>query len=318
MQTKHEEEKDHTLKIPYQNNNDNLSLFELDFSLGIVKIYDKKKNVVFEDQLSKEDLARFTTMDPMSEKYYSISPYAYCANNPVRFIDPNGMEFTDRAWDYIMKLSENISKRFWNNSVEINKIQKEISAGGLSERQLKRKENKIASLEKENTSLTETRDEFRALAQSSQKYDIYTDNSMSSSVPIPGMGTDVGGARYNFSNGNFDILLPSSGGLSFLAHELKHAYQFETGNFSTGFMRDGSLFYDKQDEVEAYARGELFGGPRGHTTVGNLPSIYSNLQSGPMDATKLPQIILTAPGELQKLATRTKSAFRVGGITYRY
>ena len=26
---------------------------------------------------------RFTTMDPLAEKYYSICPYAYCANNPV-------------------------------------------------------------------------------------------------------------------------------------------------------------------------------------------------------------------------------------------
>ena len=30
-------------------------------------------------------------MDPLSEKYYSISPYAYCMNNPVRFVDPNSM-----------------------------------------------------------------------------------------------------------------------------------------------------------------------------------------------------------------------------------
>ena len=34
--------------------------------------------------------ARFTTMDPMCEKYYGISPYAYCGGNPVRFIDPDG------------------------------------------------------------------------------------------------------------------------------------------------------------------------------------------------------------------------------------
>ena len=34
---------------------------------------------------------RWDRMDPLSEKYYSISPYAYCMNNPVRFVDPNGM-----------------------------------------------------------------------------------------------------------------------------------------------------------------------------------------------------------------------------------
>lgn len=31
-------------------------------------------------------------VDPLAEKYYSISPYAYCAGNPVRYIDPNGMD----------------------------------------------------------------------------------------------------------------------------------------------------------------------------------------------------------------------------------
>jgi hypothetical protein len=35
---------------------------------------------------------RFTTQDPLAEKYYSISPYAYCANNPMNRIDPTGMD----------------------------------------------------------------------------------------------------------------------------------------------------------------------------------------------------------------------------------
>ena len=38
-------------------------------------------------------LGRFTTMDPMAEKYYPMSPYAYCGDNPIKFIDRNGMDF---------------------------------------------------------------------------------------------------------------------------------------------------------------------------------------------------------------------------------
>lgn len=30
-------------------------------------------------------------MDPLCEKYYSISPYAYCANDPINAIDKDGM-----------------------------------------------------------------------------------------------------------------------------------------------------------------------------------------------------------------------------------
>ena len=37
-------------------------------------------------------LARWDRMDPLCEKYYSTSPYAYCVNNPVMFIDPDGNE----------------------------------------------------------------------------------------------------------------------------------------------------------------------------------------------------------------------------------
>ena len=40
-------------------------------------------------------LMRFMSIDPLCERYYSISPYAYCSNNPVRFIDPTG-EYIDQ------------------------------------------------------------------------------------------------------------------------------------------------------------------------------------------------------------------------------
>ena len=39
-------------------------------------------------------LGRFMSVDPLCEKYYSISPYAYCANNPINAIDLRGDSIT--------------------------------------------------------------------------------------------------------------------------------------------------------------------------------------------------------------------------------
>jgi RHS repeat-associated protein len=49
------------------------------------------------------------TVDPMAEKYYGISPYAYCANNPVNTIDPGG--------DTIVIINETKNVLSWINSL---------------------------------------------------------------------------------------------------------------------------------------------------------------------------------------------------------
>ena len=36
------------------------------------------------------DLSIWLSVDPMSDKYPSLSPYVYCADNPVKLVDPNG------------------------------------------------------------------------------------------------------------------------------------------------------------------------------------------------------------------------------------
>jgi len=35
-------------------------------------------------------IGRFTSVDPKAEKYYSISPYVYCLDNPLKYVDPRG------------------------------------------------------------------------------------------------------------------------------------------------------------------------------------------------------------------------------------
>ena len=46
----------------------------------------------FEARTYDPTLMRFTGMDPLAEKYPSISPYVYALNNPVKYIDPDGRD----------------------------------------------------------------------------------------------------------------------------------------------------------------------------------------------------------------------------------
>jgi len=52
--------------------------------------------------------SRWYSIDPLAEKYPSISPYAFCANNPIHFVDPDGSKITiatttvDPTGDYSM------------------------------------------------------------------------------------------------------------------------------------------------------------------------------------------------------------------------
>jgi len=46
-----------------------------------------------ESVLSEKSAQIWIIVDPLSDKYPSLSPYNYCANNPIRITDPNGMEW---------------------------------------------------------------------------------------------------------------------------------------------------------------------------------------------------------------------------------
>ena len=45
--------------------------------------------------MDHELMTMWLSVDPMADKYHSISPYAYCAWNPVKLVDPDGKEMTD-------------------------------------------------------------------------------------------------------------------------------------------------------------------------------------------------------------------------------
>jgi hypothetical protein len=62
-------------------------------------------------------------MDPLCEKYYSVSPYAYCINNPIKYIDPTGMDYWSTSDSYEInrffqswQSGSNIDYSGWNHT----------------------------------------------------------------------------------------------------------------------------------------------------------------------------------------------------------
>ena len=63
--------------------------------------------------MDHELMTMWLSVDPMSDKYPSISPYAYCAWNPVKLIDPDGQEIYVhyKGVDYYLNIENN--KAVW-------------------------------------------------------------------------------------------------------------------------------------------------------------------------------------------------------------
>jgi len=67
---------------------------ELDEEIGINWYY-------FGARYYDPGIGRWLALDPKANKYPSLSPYVYCANNPFRYIDPNGREIRNTHYSAI-------------------------------------------------------------------------------------------------------------------------------------------------------------------------------------------------------------------------
>ena len=64
-------------------------------------------------------MSLWLSVDPMADKYPSISPYAYCAWNPVRLVDPDGRDVEIIKDD--QKKSVTIRANFYYSKKDIGK-----------------------------------------------------------------------------------------------------------------------------------------------------------------------------------------------------
>jgi len=76
-------------KVTNTDPNSEIRYVEFDKNTQSVKLLNDEGDILKTIVLNPDD-KKFTTVDPLSEKYYSWSPYVYCYNNPMKFVDPTG------------------------------------------------------------------------------------------------------------------------------------------------------------------------------------------------------------------------------------
>ncbi len=182
------------------------------------------------------DIQRWTTPDPLAEKYYDLSPYAFCANNPINFVDPDGR--------YI--ISDNIQE--WNDNKRKIKDKVLLLQQKASKMELKGKSSKrLNKLSKRIKGLNQTLATMTTIENSSQGY------SLSQATG------EVGGVQYDNSSNLINISYVSGSTENFI-HEVTHAGQFETGDIAFSPESGKTLAQDIYDEVAAYKAQEYYSG----------------------------------------------------------
>ena len=238
---------------------------------------------------------QFHSPDLLSEKTPWLSPYLYCAGNPIMLIDPTGMEFTEVAQKYANNLIAEAFNKIINSDISSRTDWNVI------------------------TQAVNTINETIELQNSSQLYDVVEDKSL---------GYGFGETRTNSSKGTVEIALGNMDvSIDLIAHEFKHLSQFENEEISLtdkNAKRRGYLLYDKTDEMDAYYRGFIFGGPE-IKYIKDLPENYQDLPNEQMNiniflkrnhpfstSNKAIDDILKSRSKVQK------QSFRYKGKTYFY
>ena len=228
------------------------------------------------------------------------------------------MYFTERSQEFINEIFAYMNRELRSINNRIAKAEEKGKTDRV-ERLTSQRDNMLSEYKNVHK-------EISALANSDQGYDVFIDNSLqggSNDQRMLGMGSEGGRTFFNKENGLVEISLSSKGETGILAHELKHAYDFETGNFSLRFKDESSIkrgeylgFADQTDETIAFERGKFFGQK-------NSAEDYSKLPASPINFNNefYQKRLRTLKSEQHNLfwygqAKAFRQALRVNGKTY--
>jgi RHS repeat-associated protein len=222
-------------------------------------------------------VGRWLSIDPKAKAWES--PYVSMGNNPIWYNDKFGDTFDPASQKEIDGHKASTKDRIKTTNESIKYLEQKIldrGTKGATAGQQKKIDNLKSDITEYNDALTE----ITELENSTQMY------TLNKTGMLAAYGTGVAG-RTHYANG---VVLVDYVDESSLAHELKHAYQFEKGEVSfdkkTG---EAGYLHDANDEVEAYKREGAYDGDfskRNMTAAGvraRSAASYGSLLNGPLN-----------------------------------
>ena len=259
---------------------------------------DGLREYIYGARMSVPSETRFNSMDELCELRPWESPYLFCGGNPARYIDPTGLSFTNRAKPLIESFKNLLDKKIAKDFlVALKKFGDYLKSGKKND--LK----KVTQSFMGALSFVGVKLEVITLEKSSTKYNMAAPKHISVDTEVKGR------SYYNENLKRFEMVIPDATAYGWMAHELKHAYQFETGRFSSGGNSKGEPFYDQHDEMDAYDRGRMIN-PCMPSYFENKDA-YSRFQYGPEQVDPK-----ASDADLQELATKNNAWFKANGKIY--